>query len=222
MTNKEKARAYFGAVNRYDTAVIKEMVEETYVQHNPNVPTGRAAFLSLIPKLKEAKTKIENLRMIADGPFVAMQHRWTNAWPLGAEKMLAFHIIRFNEDGLIAEHWSALTKAVIPSASGWQMPSGNAFSVDFNSTEKNKKKAVEWFWEKKWLPSDPELEYQEQHMVVGEGNLVLSVSEGQQACQPAALYDLLSFRGGNVAEHWRVVQLIPQGRTANDNSMFGF
>ncbi|MEZ4752089.1 MAG: nuclear transport factor 2 family protein [Bdellovibrionota bacterium] len=112
MTNKEKAKAYFSAVNRYDTTAIEAMVDEGYIQHNPNVPTGRAAFLSLIPKLKEHRTQIENIKILEDGDFVAMHHHWKNAWPLGGESLFAFHVIRFDAAGLIAEHWSAIAEEV--------------------------------------------------------------------------------------------------------------
>jgi predicted SnoaL-like aldol condensation-catalyzing enzyme len=111
LSNKEKARAYHQAVSEYDVATVKAMLCPNYIQHNPRVPTGRQAFLGLLPTLKRQQTKIENLHILQDGDFVAMHHLWTKAWPLGAEAMRGFHVIRFDKKGLIAEHWSVLEPA---------------------------------------------------------------------------------------------------------------
>ena len=111
MTYKNKAKAYFNAVNNYDVTAIRSMLCKNYIQHNPYVPTGREAFLALIPKLKQAGSKINNLAIFEDGAFVIMLHRWTCALPLGWDELYAFHIIRFDEEGLIAEHWSVMTSA---------------------------------------------------------------------------------------------------------------
>ncbi len=109
MTLKNKAHAYHRAVSTYDTSAIEAMVHPDYIQHNPHVPTGRAAFLALIPRLRTHKSTIENLRILEDGPHVVMHHLWHNATPFGAETMAAFHILRFDEQGLIAEHWNVIT-----------------------------------------------------------------------------------------------------------------
>ena len=105
LTNIQKAKTYHSAVSAYDVETIRKMVREDYIQHNPRVPTGRAAFLALIPRLEEHGTKIENARIFGDGSLVVMHHRWKNALPFGAPEKVAFHLIRF-EKGMIAEHWS--------------------------------------------------------------------------------------------------------------------
>jgi hypothetical protein len=51
---------------------------------------------------------------------------------------------------------------------------------------------------------------------------VPSVSEGKVNGVHSVFYDLLRFEGGEVAEHWDVVQPIPTENLANDNGMFGF
>ena len=106
MDLKQLARQYFGAVNRYDVETVTKMVHPDYIQHNPFVPTGRDAFVSLLPKLASHNSKIINLRMLQDDDHVIMHHRWENAEPLGGEELAAFHIIRFDSDRRIAEHWN--------------------------------------------------------------------------------------------------------------------
>jgi len=51
--------------------------------------------------------------------------------------------------------------------------------------------------------------YNEIHMVLGKGNLVLVVSDGTQAGQAIAFYDLFRVDSGKVVEHWDIVNPIP-------------
>ncbi len=64
--------------------------------------------------------------------------------------------------------------------------------------------------------------YKQNHKVLGEGNFVLSISEGTAKGNPVAFYDLLRFENGKVAEHWDVIVPVPTEGTANTNGMFGF
>lgn len=51
--------------------------------------------------------------------------------------------------------------------------------------------------------------YTKLHRVLGEGNFVLTMSEGLSSNEPAAFYDLFRLNGGLIAEHWEVVEIIP-------------
>lgn len=53
LTNQQKAQTYHRAVSSYDVATVKSMIREDYIQHNPRVPTGAAAFLALFPNLEK-------------------------------------------------------------------------------------------------------------------------------------------------------------------------
>ena len=64
--------------------------------------------------------------------------------------------------------------------------------------------------------------YTKIHKVLGEGNFVLTVSEGEWSGKKQAFYDLLRFENGKAVEHWDVIQPIPGEGLANDNGMFGF
>ena len=222
---KDKARAYYSAVNRYDADAIEGMVTEDYVQHNPHVPTGRAAFLKLLPKLKEHGSQIRNLRMIEDGSYVVMHHQWLNAAPLGAERMAAFHIIRFDSQGLIAEHWSALTSDLADGS----LTEGTTHLRELDRTLENKRHVAAIFspglgFSSKDASGRPNagLTYARQHRVFGEGNFVLSIAEGTLRQTPCAIYDLFRLDAGRSVERWRIVQETPSTGAANDNTLFGF
>ena len=53
------------------------------------------------------------------------------------------------------------------------------------------------------------LKYSKTHKVLGEGNFVLAMSEGQLGGRHNAFYDLFRVENGKIAEHWDVIQPIP-------------
>jgi predicted SnoaL-like aldol condensation-catalyzing enzyme len=65
-------------------------------------------------------------------------------------------------------------------------------------------------------------QYTKIHKVLGEGDFVLTVSEGQWNGTTNVFYDLLRFENGKAVEHWDVIQPIPTEGLANTNGMFGF
>jgi len=62
------------------------------------------------------------------------------------------------------------------------------------------------------------MKYDRVHKVLGEGNFVLVVSEGQFAGKHASFYDLFRVENGKIAEHWDTLETIPprdQWKNAN-------
>lgn len=62
--------------------------------------------------------------------------------------------------------------------------------------------------------------YKTTHKILGEGNFVLSISEGEWNNKPTSFYDLFRLKNGKIVEHWDVIQEIPE-KQANENGMFG-
>ncbi len=64
--------------------------------------------------------------------------------------------------------------------------------------------------------------YTKVHKVLGEGNFVLSISEGTFAGEPTSFYDLFRVEDGKIVEHWDVIEtIIPQDQWKNFNGKFG-
>ena len=65
------------------------------------------------------------------------------------------------------------------------------------------------------------MKYDAIHMVLGEGNFVLAVSEGSFAGSHVAFYDLFRVANGKIAEHWDTIEEIPaRAEWKNGNGKF--
>ena len=253
--NKETVRSFLSAVSSHDAETAGPLMSD-YIQHNPFIPDGPDALLSLFPVLAENNTRVTPIRLIQDGNYVVAHNFWENAAPFGAEEVVTFDVFRIDEDGLLAEHWDALMPNTPPNPSGRTLTDGATEITDLDQTEANKAIVTQIFdtiingapeevgavVTEYFLPDykqhSPtvadgvpaifeafgveEWVYDVNHIVLGEGNFVLSISEGTAKGVHSVFYDLLRFENGKVAEHWDVIQAIPTEGLANDNGMFGF
>ena len=95
----------------------EKYMTESYIQHNPNVPTGRAAFVeffSMFAKAKPIETKIKAplVAIVAEGDFVVLSFAREGIDPKDATKKFSttwFDMFRL-EGGKIAEHWDPAQK----------------------------------------------------------------------------------------------------------------
>ena len=259
MDNKQIVGTFLNAVVKQDTTKMRELANADYIQHNPFVPTGLEPFIDLLPVLKEHGTYAENIRMFQDGEYVFMHNIWKNAKPFGADEMVAFDIIRVDENGKVAEHWDAMTTVVKETASGRTQTDGPTTVEDVDKTDDNKALAValvedvlmgknpskmtEYISAEQYDQHNPEIKdglsgiveaveyltaqnnmfkYTKIHKVLGEGNFVLTVSEGEWSGKQQVFYDLFRMKEGKIVEHWDVIQEIPTEGLAHTNGMFGF
>ena len=259
LSQKEKAASFLEAVNTRDVATIEEFVTEDYIQHNPFIPTGRDPFVDLLTTvLEDNNTKVENQRMLEEGNFVAMHNLWINAAPFGADTVVSFDILRFDENGKIAEHWDAIQPWASQTANGNTMIDGPVNITNLDETEANKALAISIIEDvlmgqnpnnitnyiaEDYIQHNPGIDnglagiqaavdylisinnmfqYTTIHKVIGEGNFVLTISEGQWNGTTNAFYDLFRMENGKAVEHWDVIQPVPTEGLANGNGMFGF
>ena len=90
---------------------------ESYIQHNPNVPTGRAAFVEFFQRVRkpapiEPGIKAPLVAIVAEGDLVVLSFAREHADPKDASKKYTttwFDMFRI-ENGKIAEHWDPAVK----------------------------------------------------------------------------------------------------------------
>ncbi|MDT0607407.1 nuclear transport factor 2 family protein [Croceitalea rosinachiae] len=68
------------------------------------------------------------------------------------------------------------------------------------------------------------MEYDTVHKILGEGNFVLTISEGKFGKgDHTSYYDLFRVKDGLVVEHWDVIEtILPEADRKNENGKFGF
>ena len=65
--------------------------------------------------------------------------------------------------------------------------------------------------------------YQANHKILGEGNFVLSISEGQFMNKHVSFYDLFRIADGKIVERWDTIEpILPKSEWKNNNGKFGF
>ncbi|MGY3803892.1 nuclear transport factor 2 family protein [Pigmentibacter ruber] len=258
-SSKETVSNFLRAVKNNDPSTIRKLANTDYIQHNPYVPTGLDAFISMLQVLQQNQTKLENIRMFQDGNYFFLHNIWRNAKPFGADRMVAFHILRVDDKGMIAEHWNTMTTWVEKTASGRTQIDGPIFSEDLNKTETNKKivmgfledvlmgqhpeNITKYVSDKEYHQHNPMIKdglqgiyeavkfltsqnnmsrYTKIHKLLGEGNFILSISEGNWNKKQHVFYDLFRVKDNKLVEHWDVIQEIPTQNLANKNTMFNF
>jgi predicted SnoaL-like aldol condensation-catalyzing enzyme len=97
--------------------LAEKVMAPGYIQHNPNVPTGRAAFVEFFgrfakPEPLKPEWKNEPTLTIANGPYVfylVKRLRQDPDYPDTVYPAFWFDMLRV-EDGMIQEHWDAAQK----------------------------------------------------------------------------------------------------------------
>lgn len=107
---------------------------------------------------------------------------------------------------------------------------------------KNPNKITEYISTKKYLQHNPHVKdglsglgealkalanagmpmvYEKNHMILGEGNFVLSVSEGKFMNKHVSFYDLFRIENAKIVEHWDTIEEIPSSdKWQNNNGKF--
>ena len=136
-TQTEKALALINTFATGDTETAASLLAEGYIQHNLAYGTGRDAFIGSVEYLASAdvKTTVQNIRAFEDGDKVFLQTIYNFA---GAGEQVAFDIFRFDEDGLIAEHWDNLAAVAEANPSGHTQTDGTMEITDLDKTEENR------------------------------------------------------------------------------------
>jgi len=91
-----------------DIELADQFLTPGYIQHNPNVPTGRDAFKSYFAEIHDTyDIDLEILSVVGDGDMVVIHVEQTVHAAFFDISIVAMDRFRI-EDGLIAEHWDVV------------------------------------------------------------------------------------------------------------------
>lgn len=114
--NKAAAIAFYRMAYEGQSAkAVDQFIGEDYIQHNPDVADGRKGFIEYFERMqREYPTKsIEFIRCIGEGDLVALHTH--QVWP-GNDEYVTMDFFRFDDKGMICEHWDAIQQIPKKSA----------------------------------------------------------------------------------------------------------
>ncbi len=114
--NKKNVVAFYDLMfnQRNPAEAIERFCGDQYVQHNPAVADGKAAFIDYFTRMgvEYPGKKVHFIRIIAEANYVVLHCR--QEWP-GDSDWAGIDIFRLGDNGKIIEHWDVLQR-VSPDA----------------------------------------------------------------------------------------------------------
>ncbi|MCE7995252.1 MAG: hypothetical protein HEP71_24960 [Roseivirga sp.] len=237
---------YKNVIGKKDTVFAERVLTDNYIQHNPMIKTGKSGLIEAIEMLKQIPTP-ENpprpfMRLIAEGDLVAA-HMMVEFNGLMKVVLDLFRL----ENGLIAEHWDAIQDVTAMGSHADWMIDGPVQIEDRPQSDHNKSIVENWcqqilidrkhemisiFVSADLTWHSPEviheisdigkaleqIKIEKVHLIMGEGNFVVTQSTGTLNEQPHVFYDIHRLENGKLQEHWSVSQAIP-AVMAHENGM---
>lgn len=234
------------------TALTAYVDANKYIQHNLSAPDGAEAFAGMVQMGPSKGFSAEVIRSFEDGEYVFTHSKYNFFGPQVGFDVFRFEnglivehwdnllpIQEPNPSGRTQLDGAIEVTDLDKTAANKQTVRGLIENV-FMKGEMDK---VTSYFDPEYLQHNPAvgdgleglqgamqsfakngmvMEYSKLHKVLGQGNFVLTLSEGKFGKnEPTSFYDLFRLEGGKIVEHWDVIAPIPpKSAWKNDNGKF--
>lgn len=232
-------------------AVVEYVSDEKYIQHNPNVPDGKKVFegfvkQGLISKAKVVRVFQDENYVVAhmDYDFMGNQiafdvirfengkavEHWDNLVKKSDKPSPSGHTqidgtTEIKDFDKTEENKTLIKDFVNTILIGQNYDQSSRFFDGDNYIQHNTQvpDGVSGFGQALKAMADQGIYmvYEKTHKILGQGNFVLTMSEGTFGGKPTAFFDLFRVENGKIAEHWDVIETIPaKDLWKNNNGKF--
>lgn len=234
LSNKEKVATLLSSFGSGIKTPLTYIHPSRYVQHNPLIGDGLQGLKSYLKEMPR-NIFVKVLRLMEDGEFVFAHVDHYFDMPLAAfhifrfeDGMIVEHWDNHQSLSPVVYGRNSITsgtvtisdrskteenKDLVKSLMKEILLNGNTGKlinyfngpdcINHSALSRNKPGALV-----KWEKLGTIIKYDKIHRILGEGNFVLTVSEGHLNGTPAAFYDLFRIASGKVAEHWDIIEEI--------------
>jgi predicted SnoaL-like aldol condensation-catalyzing enzyme len=242
ITQKQQVVDLLKSIETGDTKPVGYINPDKYIQHNLAVGDGLAGFGAVLQQLPKGSARVNTVRVFQDGDFVfahtdynffengRIVEHWDNLQETPASPNPSGHTMLDGERSATDLGRTEANKTLV-----------RAF-VDDILVNGRMDRLAGYFDGDNYVQHNPQIadglsglgaalqamakqgvtmKYDRIHRVLGEGNFVLTVSEGQFAGRHSAFYDLFRVANNKIAEHWDVIESIPpRSDWKNQNGKF--
>jgi predicted SnoaL-like aldol condensation-catalyzing enzyme len=249
ITNKERAIAFIISFETGDRQILESWVSDDYIPHYPDIETGKSALLDFFDEIQKMDISIDIRRAIEDGDYVAVHSEYTG--PLVVFDVFRFENGKIAEHWASAQESVQKTVNGHSMIDGPTLihdldktSKNKALIKEWENVLINRDfgKIKNFFDDDNYVQHDPlfkdglsglcaghmemdkkgnDMELNKNHMIIGEGNFVLSINEGNWRGEHVSFFDLFRIENGKFAEHWDVIEPIkPPEEWKNKNGKF--
>mgnify|MGYP000238796650 CR=1 FL=1 len=252
LSKKEQVVALLNSFNTGDQTPISYINPNKYIQHNLGVADGLEGFGAVMQHAPEGGFKADVIRSFEDGEYVFTHTKYdffgpkvgfdifrfekgrivehwdnlTTIQPANASGHTQFDgetkitdldktesnkkVVKNFIDDILLAHKTNFTDYINPQKYIQHNPSIADGLEGFGA-------AMQYFAKNGLV-----MEFEKTHKILGEGNFVLSISEGKFGKgEHTAFYDLFRLEDGKIVEHWDVIAPIPaKSEWKNENGKF--
>ncbi len=248
---KQKVESLLKSLETGTAEPSRYIDSKKYIQHNLSVADGLAGFAELLQHIPPKTAKVNTVRLFQDGEHVFAHSEYILFGPKVGFDVFRFEngkivehwdnlqeTARPNPSGhtmidgstRVKDHVKThANKTLVRNLLNDVLVHGKIeklpLYLDENFIEHNPQvpdglSALQRTFEE-WSRQGITLRFETIHKILGEGNFVLSISEGRWGDKHCSFYDLHRIENGKVAEHWDTIEEIPpRGNWKNTNGKF--